>query len=175
MTVVGVDCSTLAVDLSYLDDDTDQATWTRIPLPRRKTTRDGDRKRRDSAADSTAAIRVIRAEFPRRHALETLGVRLVVVEDPVGQHAHTAKWLGEITGAVKALIPPELPLLSLTPGDWKTANGLPYGCKKQIATAHARRQLELVQNVDGWPPDAFDAYLCALAGRTIHDHAREAA
>lgn len=176
MAVLGVDVSTRAVDLVYLDDDTDAATWQRIAFPKRKPVKAPDgTKSIDSAAESTRAIRILRHTFPRRHALEQAGVWLVAIEDPVGHHAHTQKWLGEITGAVKALIPPELPVVSIQPGDWKEIAGLPRGAKKAVVTPHARRHLELIQNVDGWPPDAFDAYLVATAARTTHDHAREAA
>lgn len=167
MTVLGIDVSTLAVDLVYLDDDTDAATWQRIQLPKRKPAPRGEKKpAHETAEESTAAIRIIRATFPRRHALETAGVWLVAIEDPIGEFAHSAKWLGEITGAVKALIPPELETVSLTPQAWRKANGIPpTGEKARVVTPHARRLLELVQATDGWPPDAFDAWLIARAAR----------
>ncbi len=120
---------------------------------------------------STAAIRVVRARFPRRRALEDAGVWLVAIEDPIGEHPHTAKWLGEITGAVKAILPPGLETVSLTPQAWRKANGIPpTGEKAKVVTPHARRLLELVQATDGWPPDAYDAWLIARAARHQHAH-----
>jgi Holliday junction resolvasome RuvABC endonuclease subunit len=165
VSILGVDCSRSAVDLVVLDDDSPHAEWVRLPLP----------------GDAAAGARHLRHTFPRRSWFEDRGVRLAGIEEPYSDHPNAAKALGRITGAILALLPPELDHLMIAPQTWR---------KQFIGTAKADKEAGLLMLVELWPGyyeawlpelrrhhritkriplDAVDAYAIAWAARAIDE------
>ncbi len=160
MTVLGIDLSTHAIDLVYLDEDTLRGDWDRITLPR--TTRLAP------AAQRGEQIAHINDHFPTLNTLEAAGVWLAGIEDPHGRHAHTAKALGEITGAVKLLLTRrDIPHIPIPPAEWKRELGLPGNATKDQVR-------DRIAGGYHWPQDAFDAYAIALAALRINERAQAA-
>lgn len=165
MTVLGIDCSSRAVDLVLLDDDTNQARWFRLELDPNLTIHD--------------RVSEIPSAFPGRSWFEEHGVWLVGLEDPMSRQAHTAKQLGIVTGAILALIPSGYARIASPPWEWKRVfigNG---NASKEEVGLHAREKLHAA-GMDGrgfrhWEQDAFDAYAIAWAVRQVNNDAAESA
>lgn len=167
MTILGIDVSTHAIDLTYLDEDTLAATWQRIELPQ--------------PAIAPASRRIDQARAIRhglRHELERLEtVHLAAIEDPASWRGGQAiKALGILTGAIYASLPDRLTILPIRVAEWRTELGALTGL-----TVRSKEDVRLAVTVLGaaapdWPQDAYDAYAIALAALHITDRAaREAA
>lgn len=119
--ILGIDQSTSAVDMVYVDEDElGMIRHERIEFPKRIS----ETKRRVGESPVEHADRCLshlRTGFPRRSMLEDDGVRLVAIEDPMSSFAHTAKALGRISGGVTVLCPVALRRVHLQPQTWKDA------------------------------------------------------
>lgn len=169
MSVLGIDFSTKAVDLVYVNDDhPERADHVRITLP-------APVKGNDRPEEIVDAIRVIRAEFPRRRELEERGVWAIGIEDPYSMSTRTAKRLGQIAGAVVALIPPELVVTVLAPAAWRRELGIPGRQRsvEQKAEIAAWTRHRWVGGVS-LPQDAKDAYCIGRAAALVRHRLDEA-
>ncbi len=160
MTTLGIDLSTSRIDLVYLDDDGPGADWERVRLPRRDPTR-------ERAEEMIDVLRHIRHAMPRRSELERRAVHLVAIEDPYSAQSHTAKRLGQVFGAIVAVLPPELRCRPLPPQEWK---------QRTVGAAKADKDDVLRWARNTWPlapseldHNGADAYGVAFAVREIQD------
>jgi len=151
--IAGIDVSSFNIDLVLLHDDTDHATWHRIPL---------------QGATPFDRARSLRLRIPSRSWLEDHGIWLAGIEDPHSRASHTAKALGLATGALVALLPAQLPILSMPPAEWKRSFTGTGSADKHTVRSHAISR--------GFAPigataDAYDAYGIAWAARAINQQA----
>ncbi len=163
MTVLGIDISTRAIDLVYLDEDTLHGHWQRIPLPQ--------------PAIAPASRRIDQARAIRhglRHEGERLEtVWLVAVEDPAAYRGGQAtKALGILTGAVYATLPTHLTILPVRVQEWRRELGLHPRATKTDAR-HAALALGANPRLSDWPQDAYDAWAIAHAALRINTRALE--
>ena len=150
--VLGIDYSTKAVDLVFLDENEDSARWHSIPLER-----------------GFDGIRKIRHAYAWQRELED--VYLVVLEDPMSAGRTAAKQLGRVSGAIGTCLPVETVCWLLRPDEWRMACGLPgNGSKAQVASWAASRF-----DCEMWSQDALDALAMAWAGREMIRRAVESA
>jgi hypothetical protein len=149
----GIDVSSFAVDLVFLDEEKATAKWRKVRL--------------DSGARQR--VRPLPARPPAHASHKRMGRRgahrrdrkadVEPVRDERRAHARP--------GAVVACIPRDMPLAELTPQEWKQACGLPSNADKDTV----RRFV-----LDTWddPPigldeNACDAYAIAWAWRELCD------
>jgi Holliday junction resolvasome RuvABC endonuclease subunit len=154
---LGIDYSSRAVDLCFLDADTLDAHWHSLPLER-----------------GIAGLRQIRYAYSWASELED--VYLVAIEDPMSAGRTSAKQLGRVCGAIVAALPRSVPtehVWTLRPDEWRMAIGLPgNGSKAQVAAwAHDMFGVQ----VELYSQDAVDALAMAFAAREINARALEAA
>lgn len=157
-SVLGIDYSTRAIDLVYLDESTDAARWHRIPLEK-----------------GIAGIRQIRGGYAWAAELED--VYLVAIEDPMSVGMTQAKVLGRICGAVTAALPRSHEVWLMRPDEWRMACGM-----KGNASKAAVYEFAILMGQEGgsedWfrlPQDACDAFCIAYAARSINAKAVAAA
>lgn len=152
-SVLGCDYSTKAVDLVFLDEDTDAARWHSLPLPK-----------------GIAGLRHIRHSYAWAAELED--VYLVAIEDPFSAGRTAAKKLGRVCGAIVASLPSSVPdelIWWLRPDEWRMAIGLPgNGSKAQVAEWARER---FAEQVELYSQDAVDALAMAVAAREINARA----
>lgn len=159
-TIAGLDFSTKAVDIVLLNEDNDQAEWTRCPVY--------DPRGPLYAAES------VRRMLPPPSWWEDNGVYMVGIEDPQSRFPHVAKALGMIAGAVASTLPFGLTVLQLRPQEWKRELcGEAKADKALVASVAAGRILMAGGQCDDWAQDAFDAYGVAFAARAINRRAIE--
>lgn len=147
--VLGIDYSTKAIDLVFLDESSDAARWHSIPLAR-----------------GTAGIRQIRHAYSWARELEE--VYLVAIEDPMSVGRSAAKVLGRVDGAILSSIPERISsdqVWRLRPDEWRMACGLAGNCPKSDVAGWA---LERFPIISLWPQDAVDALAMAWAARDIN-------
>jgi len=163
-TIAGIDASTLAVDIVLLDENTRIPTWTHCPL--RPALENGTR-------DDLRPSRSVRHAIPGRSWWETQGVVQVAIEDPYSQGMDQAKKLGRVIGAVAACLPPDLPILLVTPVEMRQWLGIEGRMNKQQLRAYAVEHGAPPE----WAQDALDAHVVALAAleRIEHELRRRAA
>lgn len=154
MSVCGIDFSSRAVHLVFLDDTTNDADALIIEL---------------EGATPFERARSLAAMFPSRSSLEELGVWLVGIEDPHSRANHTAKALGMAAGAIAALLPRELTVVQTRPTEWKHLFCGGPMASKDVVKWHARALWDSI------PLDAdhnlTDAYGIAWAVRYLNDQA----
>lgn len=154
MSVVGIDLSTKAIHICALPEDDNQAQLhiVRLDLPR---------------ADTTNRVRRMRDRMPARSAWHDLGCTLIAIERPYSHLAATLAPMMLAYGGLLQLIPPDMPLLELSPPDWRRECSLPQRGNhvKAAAVRFAREQ---------WPnapaaidDNAADAFCIAFAARQI--------
>lgn len=174
--LAGIDASTLAVDIVLLDEETRVPTWTHWPL--RPALEDGSR-------DDLRPSRSVRDAIPGRSWWEDQGVVQIAIEDPYSGGMDQAKKLGRIIGAVSACLPPDLPVLLVTPVEMRVwlhiegrlnkeqlrAYAVDHGAPAELWNLHA------AQSGIGTIQDALDAHVVALAAleRIEHELRRAAA
>ncbi len=160
--VVGIDFSTIAIDVVTLDEDTDRAEHHR----RRLDTGPGDALQR---------IRRIRDAMPARGTWTDRGAVVVGIELPYGRAGSDR--MAYALGAIIASIDEELPLELLRSDDWRRRCSLPIRGKgatpaakslylKQASVEFASKHWKV-----GLPPiltdHAADAFGIAYATRQI--------
>lgn len=151
--VVGVDLSTVAVDLVRLDETGNDAHWEHLHLEGK------------TAFDR---LRQVRRVMPGPSWYDD--VYLVAVEAPMsrGQSGTLAK-LSRVLGAVVACVPAPLVVWEVAPAAWRRELGLSgHASKEQVA--------EAVDDLRGlartlWPQDALDAYAVAYYARELNARA----
>ena len=149
--MLGVDFSSRAVDLVYLDESTDCARWHSIPLER-----------------GVAGTRQIRSAYAWAAELES--VYLVAIEDPFSAGRTAAKQLGRVCGAIIASLPPSVPdehVWLMRPDEWRMACGMAGNATKAQVAVWARERFA-IDGLDMWPQDAIDALCVAYAAREIN-------
>ncbi len=166
--VLGIDLSSFAVDLVLLDEDRDEAEWTRLVLGDEKTT----------ALDR---LRQVPTLMPRASFYDD--IYLIAIEEPYGSNqAGTQAKLNRVLGAVVACLPSNVQIWTVMPGDWRRALGLKGNASKEEAalTVCAIRQEALSRwNVahwphrewEVWPQDACDAFAVARYARDRNQRA----
>lgn len=156
MSICGIDYSSHAVDLVLLDEDSDAATWHRVPLVG------------PSAFDRARMVRLL--------MLSHLGsafwddVLAVGIEQPRGNHGvvHMAR----IQGAVLTCIPASKLVQPLNPAEWRKRVGLKGNATKDAVRIEAWARAAMVDGyladaMNAWPFDATDAYCIAMATRSL--------
>jgi Holliday junction resolvasome RuvABC endonuclease subunit len=151
VSVAGIDFSSHAVDVVLLDEDSDRATWHRVPLVG------------PSAFDRARMVRLL--------MLSQLGsafwddVLAVGIEQPRGNHGvvHMAR----IQGAVLSCIPTDKLVHPLNPSEWRKAVGLSGNATKERVQLHVAQARPTGWVHTPWPFDACDAYCIALATRLL--------
>ena len=157
MRLAGIDLSTLNVDIVTVQlDGPLEPRW--YPASLGKTSKDTSWQtvgRVKQALDDAGATRSMWD-----------GIAAVYIEDPYSHGASTAKALGLITGAVRAVIPGRLQdrCWRLSPTEWRVLVGLSAKSSKADVADHA--------SLLGFTPgqrtqDACDAFCVALAGRVL--------
>lgn len=160
--IAGIDVSTTAVDIVLLDEDTRTPTWTHCPL--QPALQNGSR-------DDLRPARSAKNAIPGRSWWEHHGVVQVAVEDPFSNRLDTAKKLGRVVGAAACCLPPDMPVLLITPVEmrqWLSIEG--RMTKEQLrgyAAEHGAPVEEWNRDAELWGlktiQDALDAYVVALA------------
>lgn len=146
--IAGIDYSTRAIDVVLLDEDTDAATWNRYKL---------------HGQDAFERARDVRRAM---HYFAPLwdDVLAFGIEDPRGYGAGS---LYRVQGAILTKIPRRTLVYPWVPSAWRKAVGLPGNASKseiQVMVDFRRLKAHGTSLV-GWPQDACDAYMIALATR----------
>jgi Holliday junction resolvasome RuvABC endonuclease subunit len=149
----GIDISSFAVDLVFLDEETNHARWRKVRLD-------------TGPGNAFDRCRRVRALMPPISAWEDQ-VLTAAIEKPMSVSFNAAAPLMRVQGAVIACLPRSMPLAELRPDEWKTACGLKGNADKSVV----RRFV-----LDTWddPPigldeNACDAYAIAWAWRELCD------
>lgn len=163
MNVCGIDFSSRAIDLVFLDEDTGHAEWRRAEL---------------HGQDAFERARDVRRAMLERGSGVFDDTVAVGIEDPRGYNAGA---LYRIQGAVLACIPPPLLVQPLIPSEWRKAVGLKGNASKPAIRSHAivvascdATRWGTYEGMHAWPQDACDAYCIALATQRLLER-REAA
>lgn len=155
--IVGIDYSTLAIDVILLDEDTNTA--------------EHHRRRLDTApGDALARTRRIRDEMPSRGHWADRGCLLVAIETPMGAGvmAGTVPLLIAL-GAIVDTLDRDMPLALLRSDDWRRACELPARAPRpqhkknaiQFAQAHWKDSPARIDD------NTADAFCIAWAGREL--------
>lgn len=151
--IVGIDCSSKAVHICQLQEDDNQASVhvVRLDLER---------------GDLITRVRRLRDRMPARSAWRDAGATLIAVERPYSHIAATLAPMMLVYGGILQLLPVDVPLLELSPSEWRKECGLPQrGDVKAAAVRFAREQW--------WNPPAAiddnvaDSFCVAWAAREI--------
>lgn len=156
MFVAGIDYSTHAIDLVLVDlDGARPPWWHRFDL---------------HGTDAWERTRQIRQAMPGPSSQLWDEVLAYGIEDPKG---HRTQYLYRVQGAILACLPPSALVHPLQPSEWRRAVGLKGNASKD-EVAHISEWNLLnspLGRIDGthdyfesgWPQDAHDAHLIALA------------
>lgn len=152
-TVLGIDFKAEAIDLVFLELDNRHVYRLRVEL---------------AGVDSFQRARSIRRLFPSRRYLEDeMRVILAGVEKPFSVHHKAGSPLMRYQGAIAVLLPAELPVLELTPQQWRHELGLPKAGPNATKHHVRARVIELYPPAERWGQDAIDALAIAHAARAI--------
>lgn len=159
--IAGIDFSSRFIDVVLLDESTDAATWHRFEL---------------SGADAFDRARAVRAAMPGSSFWDN--VLAVGIEQPQARGPRAANMgaLYRVQGAVLACLPQPVLVQPWWPSAWRKAVGLPGNASKEAVATFAERTLypmwphPMVATLPVWPQDAWDAYLIALATRSVLQH-----
>ena len=143
--VAGIDYSTLAIDVVLIDENGDNAEWHRQTL---------------EGHDAFERCRYVRRAMLHLAPLWENSIA-IGIEDPRGYNAGA---LYRIQGAILARLPRETLVQPFPPGVWRNRAGLAGNASKGDVAAEVRR---LVDPELKWPQDACDAYLIALATKSL--------
>lgn len=157
--VLGIDVSSHAIDMVLLDEDSNQAQWTRHEL-KGKTAFD--------------RLRDIPLRMPKWGWYEDHGIYLIAIEAPYGRaQAGTLAKLSRVFGAVVACLPRALdPVWEVPPHDWRRELGVPGNAPKTVCAA---RCIELGAYPEWADQNAFDAFAVARYAREVNRRGIEAA
>jgi hypothetical protein len=144
--IAGIDYSTRAVDVVLLDEDSDAATWLRIPL---------------FGQDAFERVRSVRQGMRSSMWDDALAIG---IEDPRGYNAGA---LYRIQGAILSCIPNAILVQPFIPSQWRKTVGLPGNASKAQAADFVQSVKYPAAYTLEWPQDACDAYCIALATRTL--------
>lgn len=152
--IAGVDLSTRAIHICSLPEDSNDAQMHVVRL---------DTER----GDYVARVRRLRDRMPARSAWRDAGITLIALERPYSHHPATLAPMMLAYGGILQLLPPDVPILELSPSEWRKECALPQRGDqvKPAAIAFARRM---------WPspPAALDdnvadSFCVAWAAREI--------
>ena len=153
MTFCGIDYDSNRVDLVMVDVDTPAPAWTRFEL---------------GAGDTFQRARNVRNALWPRTSYHWEPVTLVALEQPVGQRRDS---LMRMQGCILACLPIGAEVWPMKPHEWRVALGLPGSGKRDVLKAETRAYALEHGAPDGWPQDAYDAFLIALAALTLCEKA----
>lgn len=161
MAITGIDFSSKAIHICTLPEDSNLASVHVVRLDL-------------TLGDLLTRARRMRDRMPARSAYPDAGITLIAIEKPFSHHPGSIAAMHLIYGGILQLLPPELPLLELSQGEWRRECGLPTrGDTKAAAIRFAR---------DTWTdaPVALDdnmadAFAIAWAAREIDIRAQAAA
>jgi hypothetical protein len=160
MTFAGIDIDTNSIHVVRLELDSDEARYDRVRLD-------------VGPGDYHQRARRLRDLMPTRGAWKDDGVVTIAYEDPRSAAFKAAVPLAVVRGALLACLPRDVPVVPLTPQDWKKwtlGGGFPGqgNATKDDVAAWVR---------DHWPnrppaadQNALDAYAIAWAARAMCDH-----
>lgn len=154
MNLLGVDLSSRAIDLVLLDENTDDAHWTRIQL-------DGK--------DAFERTRDVPAKMPRLAWYDANGVYLIALERPFVRFGQDVIRL--VQGAVLACLPRHIQTWEVTPSQWKPLLHIGIRDKPVPGNYSVELQMSLIHEGDPWPQDALDALGVALYARDTNHKA----
>lgn len=156
MNVLGIDFSSSAIDLVYLQEDADIARWHRIPLE-----------------PGWQGVRKIRHSYAWAGELEGAGVYLVALEQPMSSFRNSIAALNRIQGGILCSLPLELDVWLLAPGEWHAGIGLGRNVSTQKDPGRAALvSWALPHGADeSWPVDACAALAMAHTARGINERA----
>ncbi len=145
MKVAGIDFSTNAVDIVFVDlDDKWLLEWYRFTLV---------------GQDAFDRTRMVGESMHGRSSVWWEDIYAVGIEHPAGKFGTGA--MLRVQGAVLSMIPGELMVKPWPPGAWRKAVGLSGSASKQDVAAWSYSNGANAQ----WPQDAHDAYAIAFATR----------
>lgn len=157
MRIAGIDFSTLAIDVVFVDlDDRLPPEWKHYKL------------HGDDAFDRT---RSVRSAMPFQSCWDD--VLAIGIEEPTGKFKPGLGY--RVQGAVLSMLPVDVLVKPWPPAAWRKAVGLPGNATKEQVFGWSLQALHRdpligptkwsVHCFDGWPQDAHDAHLIALATR----------
>lgn len=158
--VLGIDFSSKALDLALLDETTNKAEHTRVPL---------------KGAESFAAALSVRQAL-RAAPIDFDSVYLIAVELPKARQFPAARSYGRIEVALALALPRDTPTLWLTPAEWHrefVGKGNARKGEPPIKQQVWVRCAELGFHHDDW--NATDAYGVAWSGRALNERGIAAA
>lgn len=147
--IAGIDYSTRAVDVVFVDEDTGAAAWKRYPL--------------EADGDAFDRARAVRQAMPARGWWKFYGVIAVGIEDPRG---YATGLLYRIQGGILQCLPADLLVKPWIPSEWRRANNIAGNASKHDVQLHSLRLVGTSRATDAWPQDAHDAHLIARATRS---------
>lgn len=148
--IAGIDLSTSAIDVVLLDEDSDAATWRRVPLVG------------NDAFDRARDVKGAMWQFGSDIWDDVLAIG---IEDPRGYGAGS---LYRIQGAILSCLPARTLVHPWIPSAWRKQVGLPGNASKHDVILYAETALGaplFMLDGTGWPQDAYDAFCIALATR----------
>jgi hypothetical protein len=143
--IVGIDYSTHAIDVVYIDeDDLNPPYWERFEL---------------AGQDAWERTRTVKF-----WSLASDDVLAVGLEEPRGQNSGV---MYRIQGALLSRLPSTVLVQPWVPSAWRKAVGLAGGCSKTEVGMWAYQSMgrDDYLSAGGWPNDATDAYAIAVATR----------
>jgi len=152
--IAGVDISTRAIHIASLPEDTNEAELHVVRLD----------TLRGSALDR---VRRMRDLMPARGAWRDAGITLIAVERPYSHQAATLAPMMLAYGGLVQLLPADVPLLELSPPEWRRECLLPQrgADRKAAAIRFAREQWPTAPNA--LDDNAADAFCIAYAARQL--------
>lgn len=151
MNVLGCDLSTRALDLVLLDENSEAARWTHLPLPKTSSRADLARAVTDAA--------------PQPAWLEHHGVYLIALEQPMSTQRNAIAALNVVLGALVASLPADVPCWTLAPWEWKHGIGLPGNTPTSKGSELLRSWAVEHGGESDWSTDAYVALSVAYTAR----------
>lgn len=153
----GIDYDTKRIDVVLVDEDGAPLEHRRYPLT-------GPFLEHEDAFERARRIRDV---LPARSSWADEGVEVVAVEQPYSDTFRASAGLQRVQGGILACLPSPLDrsvtVARFTPAEWRRANGLPAGGKRNALKAATRAYAISRGCSSSWPQDAFDAFCVALA------------
>lgn len=152
--IAGIDLSTRAIHICSLPEDTNAAQLHVVRL---------DTER----GDQITRVRRLRDRMPARTAWRDAGITLIAIERPYSHIAATLAPMMLVFGAILQLLPADVPLLELSPPEWRKECGLPQRGDRVKPAA-----IEFARDLWSSPPPAIDdnvadCFCVAWAAREI--------
>lgn len=160
--IAGLDISTRAIHICSLAEDTNAAD---LHVVRLDTERGAYFER----------VRRLRDRMPTRGAWKDAGITLIAIERPYSHMPGSLAPMMLVYGGILQLLPADVPLVELSPSDWRKECGLPQRGDdvKPAAVRFARQMwLDAPAAIDD---NAADSFGIAWAARELDLRARRAA